>query len=331
MRKAMTVYAIVAVTLFMIYTAAAIESPELYVQVIPPFSDRLFPYIAYEKAWEGTPVPRDDVAVPNVLIVYGEDERNDVVAEAGKIAFYLGNWVEDMGFSVGDVKNRSMPSLLVNENSISESASRYLIVVGKNNGLVKEYEIGFERPSVIYKETDERKFLFVSGNSEAETIKALRYMADVRLNFKSGAYKTFLNFVKLRGYIEKENHFAALETIMSPVGLSACGRNMALATPAMTKAPEKIKRHVKSRNEILYRSLPKAVRQGKKVKAVNLWHEAMKTCYACHQGAGDIPQLRKFNPLESIHAKHQRIAARFELSDGCNTCHFQETRIRGYE
>ena len=331
MPRAITVCATVIVTLLIVYTAMAVEAPELKVQVTPPFSDRLLPYITYKEAWRGTPARKDDVAVPNILIVYGENEHSDVVAEAGKIGFYLGNWVEDIGFSVEHVKNRSMPSLLVNEKLIPELAPRNVIVVGKNNGLIKKYEIKFEQPSVIYKEAEGRKLLFVGGNTKAGTIKAIRYMADVRLNFKSGAYKTFFNFVKLRGYIEKENRVAALETIESPIGLSACGRNMALAASAMTKAPQRVKRHVKYRNEILYRRLPKAVKEENKTVAANLWHEAMKTCYACHQSAGDIPRLRKFNPPESIHSKHHRVAAKFEFGNGCDTCHFEETRITGYD
>jgi hypothetical protein len=263
--------------------------------------------------------------------VYGENEHSDVVAEAGKIAFYLGNWVEDIGFSVEHVKKKRMPSLLVNENSIRELAPRNLIVVGKNNGLIERYEIKFEQPSVICKEAGGKRLLFVGGKTKSETIEAIQYMADVRLNFKSGAYNTFFSFVKLRGYLERENWVAALETIESPKGLSACGKNMALAAPTMIEAPEKVKRHVEYRNKLLYGRLPEAVREEKKAMAVNLWHEAMKTCCACHQGAGDIPRLRRFKPLESIHSKHQRIAARFEFGDGCAACHYDETRVRGYD
>jgi hypothetical protein len=140
-----------------------------------------------------------------------------------------------------------------------------------------------------------------------------------------------VDFVKLRWYIEKENRVATLETIERSVGLSACVRNMALAASAMTKVPDKVKVHVKYRNEILYKRPPEALKEEYKAMAVNLWHEAMKTCYACHQGAEDIPQLRKFKPLESIHSKHRIIEDKFEFDNGCDACHFEETRVREYD
>jgi hypothetical protein len=75
----------------------------------------------------------------------------------------------------------------------------------------------------------------------------------------------------------------------------------------------------------------KALREEGKAVAANLWHKAMKTCYACHQGAGSIPRLRKFNPLESIHSKHQRVAEKLGFGKGCGNSHLEETRIREYE
>jgi hypothetical protein len=54
----------------------------------------------------------------------------------------------------------------------------------------------------------------------------------------------------------------------------------------------------------------------------------MLTCYQCHQGIG-IPQVRRFKPVEEIHAKHQRIAEGFGLS--CTACHAGQTQIRGYK
>jgi hypothetical protein len=51
------------------------------------------------------------VAVPNILIVYREKEKRDIVAEAGKIAFYLGTRVEDTGFScTGFLEKRYAPN-----------------------------------------------------------------------------------------------------------------------------------------------------------------------------------------------------------------------------
>jgi hypothetical protein len=319
------------VGLIIICPGAAIEKPEIQVAVNPPYSDRLFPYITYQDVWKGTPARRDDVAVPNVLIVYGGTEDIEIVAEAGKLAFYLGNWVSDVGFDVEHFKEERMPSVLCGEDAIPESAPPHHMVVGQNNHLVKQYGIRFEKPSVIHRKSGRAAFLFVGGKTKAETIAAIRYMGDVRLNFKSGAYKTFFSFVRLRGYIEKGNYFAALEIIKSPGGVSACGRNMALAAESISKAPDKVKRHVQHRNALLYKKLPAALEKEERATAIQLWHKAMKTCYACHQGRTDFPRLRKFKPIELIHSKHQRIAERAEFGNACGACHMEETQIRGYE
>jgi hypothetical protein len=92
--------------------------------------------------------------------------------------------------------------------------------------------------------------------------------------------------------------------------------------------PDDIKAVVRKRNAILYQELPKALEEKDKEKAVALWKDAMLTCYQCHQGVG-IPQVRRFKPVEEIHAKHQRIAEGFGLS--CTACHAGQTQIRGYK
>ncbi|MFO7984865.1 MAG: hypothetical protein R6U38_03310 [Desulfatiglandaceae bacterium] len=329
MTKKLWIHAILIVTLLSTGAASAMEPPALQVKVTPPFSDRRFPFIIYGQTWEGTPVQSKDVAVPNVFIVYGKNEDTEVIAASGRIGFYLGNWVTDMGFSVREVHEQQMPPLFITDKQIPSPLDRHLIVVGRHNRLTKTHKVIFEAPSVIHKQSGDTQLLFVGGKTRQETLKAVGYLADVRLNFKSGAYKTFFSYIKLRGYIEKENNAAALATIKSPLGLSACGRNMTLAAPAMGEAPEKIRKHIQYRNTLLYEQLPEAVKGSDKVKALQVWQAAMKTCYACHQGTNQIPQLRKFKPLASIHAKHQRIAAEFGFKE-CTTCHFDETRVKGY-
>ncbi|MFN3599319.1 MAG: hypothetical protein ACK4VK_06260, partial [Aquificaceae bacterium] len=85
-----------------------------------------------------------------------------------------------------------------------------------------------------------------------------------------------------------------------------------------------------------YKELPKALEERDKERAVSLWKEAMQTCYQCHQGI-QVPQVRKFKPLESIHAKHQQIAEGFGLvkvvgtEKSCIACHTGPTAIRGYK
>ncbi|WP_213032485.1 hypothetical protein, partial [Acinetobacter baumannii] len=122
----------------------------------------------------------------------------------------------------------------------------------------------------------------------------------------------------------------------SPMGLSACGKNMALAGPMVAQWGDDLKAVVRHRNNILYNELPKALEAEDKEKAVNLWKEAMLTCYQCHQGI-NVPQVRRFKPIESIHAKHQQIAESFGLvkvigrEKSCIACHAGPTTIRGYK
>jgi hypothetical protein len=298
------------------------------VAVTPPFADRLFPYVTYGEVWQGTPARRSDVALPNVAIVYGAGEDRAVIAEAGRIAFYLGHWVEDAGFSVEAVTAKKLPPLMVSD-AVDLPASN-LIVAGRNNRYVKKYGIAFGDPTVASRDDGARKLLFAAGASAADDIRAIRYLADVRLNFKAGAYATFFNFVRLRGYLEEENWAAATDAVEHPLGLSACGKNMALMAPMVAQAPDRIKQVIRRRNELLYTALPAAAGKRDGPAAEAAWHEAMQTCYACHQGAGGFPVMRKFKPLESIHAKHQRIAERFDFEESCVTCHDGDTAVRGY-
>ncbi len=72
----------------------AFETPKGSIAVQPSFADRLFPYIAYAEVWGDTPARSKDATVPNAAIVYGAEADRDVLAEAGTIAFYLGNWAD---------------------------------------------------------------------------------------------------------------------------------------------------------------------------------------------------------------------------------------------
>jgi len=268
-----------------------------------------------------------DVAIPNVLIVYGSKEDPEVVAQAGKIAFYLGQWAEDIGFGAEEVKQSKIPPLLVSDAQLKNLQWKNIIVVGTNNNVVKELGLTFKKPTIKMVEKDGKRILVVGGANKEQTIQSAKYLADVRLNFKAGAYKTFFSFVALRGHIEKGEFDAALRLVRSPLGVSACGKNMALAGPMVAQWPDDIKAVVRKRNAILYQELPKALEERDKEKAVALWKDAMLTCYQCHQGIG-IPQVRRFKPVEGIHAKHQRIAESFGIS--CTACHAGHTQIRGY-
>ncbi|MCS6957173.1 MAG: cellulose biosynthesis cyclic di-GMP-binding regulatory protein BcsB [Aquificaceae bacterium] len=302
----------------------------------PPFADRLFPYVKYGEVWTGTPAVIRDATVPNTFVVYGLKEDPEVVALAGRIAYYLGQWTEDIGFTAEDVRQSRMPELLVSDQRVKNIEYQNLIVVGTNNDLVKELGLSFDKPTVKLVQKDGKQILVVGGANKEQVIQAGRYLADVRLNFKAGAYRTFFAFVALRGYVEKGEFDSALRLVRSPMGLSACGKNMALAGPMVAQWGEDLKAVVRHRNSILYNELPKALEAKDKERAVNLWKEAMLTCYQCHQGIG-VPQVRKFKPVEAIHAKHQQIAESFGLvkvvgaEKSCVACHAGNTNIRGYK
>jgi len=295
----------------------------------PPYADRMFPYVKYEEVWRGTPAASSDVAVPNFIIVVGKDEDPSILKAIGMITFYIGNWVDDAYVDVSTYKEKRFPRMIYTDEEAIKDKNSNLMVVGSRNAFVEKYGISFKKPTIKVIKDGSRYIMFVGGSNVKETLKAINYIANIRLAFKGGAYSTFFSFVKLRGMIEKGEFSSALDLIRNPRGISACGRNMsiALGMGVTRKWSEKMKKIVKKRNIIMYRKLPEALEEGDKDKAITLWEEAMRTCYSCHQGIG-IPRVRKFVPREDIHSKHQRIGKSFGLS--CSNCHRDFTRIRGY-
>lgn len=287
-----------------------------------------FPYIKYTTAWKGTPAEAKDVAVPNVYIVYGEKESRKIVSAAGKIAFYLGQWTDDIGLTPELVMQGKIPKLIITDKELPNYKDRHLIVVGIKNDVVKSLGIKFNGPSLKVVEQNGRKVLIVGGRNEEEVLEAANFLADRIISFKAGAYSTFFSWVRVKGMIERENYEAALDILEDSKGVKACGRNMSLVAPMMAKFPPEVKEVVKKRNNIMYNELPAALKEKNKEKALALWREATTTCFQCHQGIG-IPKLRNFVPLADIHSKHQRIAERYGLS--CNSCHYGITEYRGYE
>ncbi|MCS7307150.1 MAG: cellulose biosynthesis cyclic di-GMP-binding regulatory protein BcsB [Aquificaceae bacterium] len=302
----------------------------------PPLSDRLFPYVKYGEVWTGTPAVVRDATVPNTLVVYGLKEDPEVVALAGRIAYYLGQWTEDIGFTAEDVRQSRMPELLISDQRVKSLDYQNLIVVGTNNDLVKELGLSFDKPTIKLVQRDGKQILVVGGANKEQVMQAGRYLADVRINFKAGAYRTFFAFVALRGFIEKGEFESALRLVRSPMGLSACGKNMAIAGPMVAQWSDDLRAVVRHRNNVLYNELPKALEAKDKEKAVNLWKDAMLTCYQCHQGI-NVPQVRRFKPVENIHMKHQLIAEGFGLvkvmgnEKSCIACHAGQTTVRGYK
>ncbi len=312
--------------IFLFFSTLPVFSKPL---IDPPFADRLFPYVRYEDVWRGTPAASSDVAVPNFIIVVGREEDPSVIRAVSMITFYMGNWVEDANVDVSVYRDKRFPRMIYTDDEAKDKKNTNIIVVGNKNNFVKKYGVTFKKPTIKVIKDGLRYIMFVGGRDTKETLKAVNYLANIRLAFKGGAYSTFFSFVKLRGMIERGEFAAAIDLIRNPRGISACGRNMsiALGMGVTRKWSEKMKKIVKKRNIIMYRKLPEALEEGNKEKAVALWEEAMKTCYRCHQGIG-IPRVRKFVPREDIHSRHQRIAKSFGLS--CTACHREFTKIRGY-
>jgi len=303
--------------------------------VFDTFGDvKRFPFITYKKAWTGTPAESPEVTVPNVVIAYGSKESKAVVAAASNIAYYLGQWTDDMGITPRLVRKGRLPSIVMPLKRALRT-KKHIILVGTNNSIVRSLGLRFVKPTLKVVQWKGRKVLIVGGKNAKQVVKAASFLAHRVIGFKAGAYKTFFSFVKLRGLIEYENYTAALTLIKEPSGLSACGKNMSLAAPMMLKFPQEVKRVVKKRNRIMYVELVQALKGRDKEKAVRLWKEAMFTCYQCHQGLG-IKRLRKFVPNPEIHSKHQRIAMEFGLIKkvngefNCTACHSGRTEQRGY-
>ncbi len=299
--------------------------------ILESFSQiKRFPFITYKEAWTGTPAQSREVAVPAVVITYGEKEKKELVEEAVNIAYFLGQWTEDVGITPRMVRKGKLPSLIL-PLSKALKTDKNLILIGTRNKIVKNLNIAFRGPTLKVISWQGRKILLVGGRNPTEIKSAARFLAYRIVGFKAGAYKTFFSFVKLRAMIEKEDFSSALNLIKDPSGLSACGKNMSLAAPMMLRFPPEVKKIVKERNIILYKKIPQALRTKDKEKAIKLWRKAMITCYRCHQGLG-IKRLRRFIPNENIHSKHQKIAEDFGLlkKEGCGICHKGITEIRGY-
>ncbi len=295
--------------------------------IIENFSElKRFPFVTYAKVWVGTPAESKEVAVPNVVIAYGRREPAQVVAVAAEIAYYLGQWTEDVGLNPRDVRKGRIPSVVMPLGKALETG-KHIVIVGTRNRVVRDLGLTFRGPTLKVVEYKGRKVLVVGGRNSKEVVKAGRFLATRIVGFKAGAYRTFFSFVKLRGLIEKGEYEAALHLIRDPLGLSACGKNMSLAAPMMLRFPPDVKKIVKRRNRIMYTEIARALTAGNGEEAKRLWREAMKTCYRCHQGLG-IERLRKFVPNAEIHSRHQRIARSFGLD--CTACHRGVTEIRGY-
>ena len=290
------------------------------INIEPKFADRLFPYIKYGEAYRGTPFHSYKVAIPNVKILVSPDESPYIVLSTYKIAYFLGQWTKDFGSSGKQYMEKRFPNLVIFDRNTDYDGN--LIVIGTKNNLFRKFiKKNASKPTIKVVKEGDRQIMFIYGPEDG-ILKAVDYISFVRLNFKVGAYEGFFNFVRLRGMIEKGYYDAALELIESPDYIKRCFKNLVIAGPMMKKMPEDFVKMAKKRNNLIFKELPPALKQGDKEKAIAIWEEAMTTCYYCHQEK----KYRKYNPLPSIHLHHNDIALYY--FNNCTVCHKGYTSIR---
>lgn len=300
------------------------------IHIEPPLADRLFPYVKIGTIWEGIPISKSDAIIPNCAFLISENESRQIILQSEKLIFSLGNWVDDPDYEVKHFMQKQFPKLIYTDLASIPDSIQNIIIIGNQNNLLSKFKVISQKPSIVLKEKYGKKYLFVTGHDVPQVLQAIQYLA-IKIAFKANAYKTFLNFTLVRALIDKKNYEAAQYLLESVRGVAACGRNMVMAQPMIAQFSKDVKNIVKLRNSILYAKLPQMLTTHNYQKSVALWEDAMKTCYICHQGTKNILPLRQFKPLENIHSLHQKFVEKFNLKEGCNTCHHGDTRIRGYK
>jgi hypothetical protein len=101
-----------------------------------------------------------------------------------------------------------------------------------------------------------------------------------------------------------------------------------LAIGFKEKLPKDLLKVAKKRNVLVFKELNKALTEKDGKKAKEVWHRAMETCYACHQGIDNTKKFRKFTPERGVHSYHQKIVRGF--GENCILCHYGKTAYRGY-
>ncbi len=299
------------------------------VNILPnSLADRTFQFTRIEPVFSGTPL-KTDALVPNVLVVAGRQEKPELLLQAAQIAYMLGQWTEDPGSSLEKVKQNVNLAPIKFDDQVSDTELKNfnLIVLGTQNRFFNQLKQTFNRTgSFVQVQSDfpveGRQTLFLSD------LKAAKYLANKRLFFKAGAYKSFFAFVKARVFIEKNNLAAALAVLEDPSGIHGCGKPVILALSQKEHLPKQMLQVAQKRNQLVFKELKQALQQNDLSRAKAVWQQTMETCYACHQGQDGVPRFRKFVPNEAEHSYHQKIAERSAVS--CQTCHEGKTQVVGY-
>ena len=315
------------VCILMISVSARAEKK---LQILPtPVSDRTFQYVKISETFMGTPLAIEAL-VPYALFVIGTEESADLFLQTAGLAYMIGQWTQDPGTSVQKIQqNDNLAPVTLDKNLSEEDIKEFnIVLVGKNNiyyQRVKDKLTGDGSFIEVVKDglAPGRDVLFVSDK------KAAFYLANKRLYFKSGAYKGFFNFVKIRLLIEKDNYEEALFSLDNPEGVRGCGKPVILAIGHKENLSPKMLAVAQKRNKIVFKDLRQELVARNKVKAKEVWRSAMETCYACHQGTDGVEKYRKYTPNKGEHSYHQVIVKK--LGFECNTCHSGKTSQVGYD
>lgn len=299
------------------------------VQILPtPLSDRTFQFVHRSQSFLGTPL-QTEALTPHALFVIGGGEQADLYLQAATMAYMIGQWTQEPGTSVEKIKrNQNLGPILLDEQlSPQHIAARNLVIIGKNNNI---------HPRIASRLTGKGSFIEVVKDALApgrdlmfvSDDKAAFYLANKRLYFKSGAYKGFFSFAKVRALIERGEYAEALNSLDNPEAVRGCGKPVILAIGHKEQLPAELLRVAKTRNELVFKDLRASLMAKDKTQAVTVWQKAMGTCYGCHQGRNGITQFRKFKPNPQEHGYHSVLASQFGLK--CETCHHDLTKIVGY-
>ncbi len=316
--------------IFFVLSFTLLNTVEAAIKILPtPLSDRTFQYVRIEETFKGSPL-KVKALVPNVIVVIGQGEDAELLKQAIAISYMLGQWTDDPGSSIEKIKTGKTLAPVLTDKEINEDiyTDYNLIVVGLNNSIYERFKTRLKGSGSFI---EVLKDAFIKGKDImfVSDAKAAFYLANRRLYFKAGAYSGYFSFIKARLLIEKGNLDAALDLIKDPNAIKGCGKPIMLAIGFKEKLPEGLLKVAKKRNRLIFKELSQALIQGNKTLAAELWHKAMLTCYACHQGADKTPRFRKFIPNRGEHSYHHVIVKRFNAS--CNVCHYGKTVFRGYK
>lgn len=303
-----------------------------------PFSDRQFPYVEEGPVFNGIPLEVAHARLPGAVIVIAAADAAKLAAQAGKIAFMLGQLAQSPAVGRHEIMSRQFTPLVMSDREITPAikTGRNLILLGVKNPLMDELKpklparFGVEGPA-LYVVADAfapgKHVMAVTGPTDDDMLAASDYLAYDRLLHRSGAYDGLFGFVRLRTYLEKRNFRAASDLLDDPQQLRACAKSVTVMMPRQAQMPAGVPEMSMKRNTLVFKHLREAISREDQPGAIGYWKQTMETCYACHAGRGG-KQVVMFKPARYPHRLHQGIAAGANLE--CTSCHQGSTEALGY-